>query len=113
MASRASVERMPGPSRLTASENAKARSRESAGLQENRTVLLLSEVKRDREPREPRLEDRRRVVPGAAARHAVVVLRLVGRRLVAVEDVPEIDADVRARLTIPDDLRDPHIDLIP
>ena len=44
---------------------------------------------------------------------AVMRIRLVGRRLVAVQEVPEIDADVRARLAVPDDLRDPHIDLIP
>ena len=70
------------------------------------------EVERQAEPCEPGLEDRGRVEPRAAIRLNVIVLRLVGRRLVAVQQVAEIDAGIHAYGAEPYDFRKPHVDLV-
>ena len=64
------------------------------------------------EPREPGLENLGRVVPRAAVRLDVVVLRLKLRRLIAVQQIPEVHADIGAHGTEPHDLREPHVHLI-
>src|SRR5207253_7623600 len=72
----------------------------------------ILEAERYAEPREPRREDLSRVVPRAAIRLDVIVLRLELGRLVAVQQVDQIHACVRARVAEPDDLREPHVNLV-
>src|SRR3954471_806879 len=82
---------------------------------ESTPVGCGSEVHREIQPNKARLIDAGRLRPRSALQRvidAVAVDRVVGGRIIGVEQVVEIDADIRARAVEAQNLREPHVELI-
>src|SRR5580765_4008892 len=85
---------------------------EERALLFHRVRVCASVVQREIEPHEPGSEDRGRIVPGPAVGSGVGILRLIGSGIVRVQQVLQVDADIDAPHAEPEDLREPHVDLI-
>jgi hypothetical protein len=83
-------------------------------LRASEAIALV--VHREVQSNEPRTVDAGRGAPAARPWRVVRALdvgRVVTRRVVRVEHVVHVDADVHARATEPQDLREAHVDLHP
>src|SRR5436190_23790889 len=77
------------------------------------SAVGTSEVERHVEPHEPGRQNRRRIVPGRAVRGAELILILVRGAVVRVQQVGQVQADVRPPAAEPEGLGEPHVDLRP